>query len=235
MTTEEPVSPGREGIGAEAAAASRARKAPDAYRTISEVAEELRIPQHRLRSWETLYSGVKPFRGESGRRYYSPEHVARLRLIADLLYVQGYKGQGVLRVLRDSESPSESRPVGQSGQKHSEQKHSEQGEIAFADPVPGSPETETETESGSGEESEFLREFPRAESAWPEPERSGPQIESVAEWPEPPAETRAGPAPLPVSPPHDEIAALRAENAALYGELEEILGHLLALRKLLPG
>lgn len=79
----------------------KVRKAPDAYRTISEVAEELHIPQHRLRSWETIYPGVKPFRGESGRRYYSPEHIETLRLISDLLYVQGYKGQGVLRVLRE--------------------------------------------------------------------------------------------------------------------------------------
>ncbi|MBF0888216.1 MULTISPECIES: MerR family transcriptional regulator [Gluconobacter] len=81
--------------------AEKVRKAPDAYRTISEVAEELHIPQHRLRSWETIYPGVKPFRGESGRRYYSPEHIETLRLISDLLYVQGYKGQGVLRVLRE--------------------------------------------------------------------------------------------------------------------------------------
>lgn len=80
------------------------RKAPEAYRTISEVAEELHIPQHRLRSWETIYPGVKPFRGESGRRYYSPEHIETLRLISDLLYVQGYKGQGVLRVLRERRS-----------------------------------------------------------------------------------------------------------------------------------
>lgn len=79
----------------------KVRKAPEAYRTISEVAEELHIPQHRLRSWETIYPGVKPFRGESGRRYYSPEHIETLRLISDLLYVQGYKGQGVLRVLRE--------------------------------------------------------------------------------------------------------------------------------------
>ncbi|MFT8611121.1 MAG: MerR family transcriptional regulator, partial [Gluconobacter oxydans] len=84
-----------------ASAPEKVRKAPEAYRTISEVAEELHIPQHRLRSWETIYPGVKPFRGESGRRYYSPEHIETLRLISDLLYVQGYKGQGVLRVLRE--------------------------------------------------------------------------------------------------------------------------------------
>ena len=84
--------------------AGKIKKGPDAYRTISEVAEELHIPQHRLRSWETLYPGVKPFRGESGRRYYSPEHVETLRLISDLLYVQGYKGQGVLRVLREEKA-----------------------------------------------------------------------------------------------------------------------------------
>lgn len=79
----------------------KVQKAPDAYRTISEVAEELHIPQHRLRSWETLYPGVKPLRGESGRRYYSPDHIETLKLISDLLYVQGYKSQGVLRVLKE--------------------------------------------------------------------------------------------------------------------------------------
>ncbi|QDH16229.1 MerR family transcriptional regulator [Swingsia samuiensis] len=79
---------------------TKTSKAPDAYRTISEVADELHIPQHRLRAWETIYPGVKPFRGEGGRRYYNPEHIEKLKLISELLYTHGYKPHAVLRILK---------------------------------------------------------------------------------------------------------------------------------------
>ncbi|MFT8951908.1 MAG: MerR family transcriptional regulator [Gluconobacter sp.] len=117
--------------------AGKIKKGPDAYRTISEVAEELHIPQHRLRSWETLYPGVKPFRGESGRRYYSPEHVETLRLISDLLYVQGYKGQGVLRVLREEKARKslENRTVSPNAEENIASVHAAPAPVA--DPVLG--------------------------------------------------------------------------------------------------
>jgi DNA-binding transcriptional MerR regulator len=80
---------------------ARSKKAPNAFRTISEVADELHIPQHVLRFWETKFSQVKPLKRGGGRRYYRPEDIALLRRISDLLYVQGYTIKGVQRLLRE--------------------------------------------------------------------------------------------------------------------------------------
>ena len=80
---------------------SRSRKAPSAFRTISEVADELHIPQHVLRFWETRFPQVKPLKRGGGRRYYRPEDITLLRSIAHLLYVQGYTIKGVQRLLRE--------------------------------------------------------------------------------------------------------------------------------------
>lgn len=79
----------------------RARKAPTAFRTISEVADELHIPQHVLRFWETKFPQLAPLKRGGGRRYYRPEDVELLRRISDLLYIQGYTIKGVQRLLRD--------------------------------------------------------------------------------------------------------------------------------------
>lgn len=79
---------------------SRVRKAATAFRTISEVAEDLHIPQHVLRFWETKFPQLKPLKRGGGRRYYRPEDVALLRRIGDLLYTQGYTIKGVQRLLR---------------------------------------------------------------------------------------------------------------------------------------
>lgn len=79
----------------------RAKKAPNAYRTISEVADELHIPQHVLRFWETKFAQIKPLKRGGGRRYYRPDDIALLRRISDLLYIQGYTIKGVQRLLRD--------------------------------------------------------------------------------------------------------------------------------------
>ena len=79
----------------------RARKAPTAFRTISEVADDLRIPQHVLRFWETKFPQLKPLKRGGGRRYYRPEDIGLLRRIGDLLYTQGYTIKGVQRLLRE--------------------------------------------------------------------------------------------------------------------------------------
>ena len=79
----------------------RPKKAPNAFRTISEVADELHIPQHVLRFWETKFAQVKPLKRGGGRRYYRPEDIALLRRISDLLYTQGYTIKGVQRLLRE--------------------------------------------------------------------------------------------------------------------------------------
>jgi DNA-binding transcriptional MerR regulator len=79
----------------------RPKKAPNAFRTISEVADELHIPQHVLRFWETKFSQVKPLKRGGGRRYYRPDDISLLRRISDLLYIQGYTIKGVQRLLRE--------------------------------------------------------------------------------------------------------------------------------------
>lgn len=76
-------------------------KAPDAFRTISEVADDLDIPQHVLRFWETRFSQIKPMKRSGGRRYYRPDDVDLLRGIRRLLYGEGYTIRGVQRILRE--------------------------------------------------------------------------------------------------------------------------------------
>ena len=76
-------------------------KSPDAFRTISEAAEELDLPQHVLRFWETRFSNIKPLKRGGGRRYYRPEDVLLLRGIRHLLYDQGFTIKGVQRILKD--------------------------------------------------------------------------------------------------------------------------------------
>ncbi|MEM9999665.1 MAG: MerR family transcriptional regulator [Pseudomonadota bacterium] len=77
-------------------------KSPDAFRTISEVAEELDLPQHVLRFWETRFSQIKPLKRGGGRRYYRPTDVDLLNGIRHLLYDQGYTIKGVQKILRDN-------------------------------------------------------------------------------------------------------------------------------------
>lgn len=100
----------------------RPKKAPNAFRTISEVADELHIPQHVLRFWETKFSQVKPLKRGGGRRYYRPDDIALLRRISDLLYIQGYTIKGVQRLLRE-------------------------GGGRLSDDIPPAPEDEQETEA----------------------------------------------------------------------------------------
>jgi DNA-binding transcriptional MerR regulator len=76
-------------------------KSPDAFRTISEVADELDLPQHVLRFWETRFNQIRPLKRGGGRRYYRPDDVDLLRGIRHLLYGQGYTIKGVQRILKE--------------------------------------------------------------------------------------------------------------------------------------
>ncbi len=76
-------------------------KSPDAFRTISEVADALDLPQHVLRFWETRFPQIRPLKRAGGRRYYRPEDVERLRLIKRLLYDEGYTIKGVQKLFRE--------------------------------------------------------------------------------------------------------------------------------------
>ncbi|HKS85743.1 MAG TPA: MerR family transcriptional regulator [Pseudolabrys sp.] len=79
-------------------------KAPDAFRTISEVAEDLDLPQHVLRFWESRFHEIKPMKRGGGRRYYRPDDIDLLRGIRHLLYGEGYTIRGVQRILREQGS-----------------------------------------------------------------------------------------------------------------------------------
>ncbi|HEX4112097.1 MAG TPA: MerR family transcriptional regulator [Stellaceae bacterium] len=83
------------------ALARRAAKSAEAFRTISEVAEELEVPQHVLRFWESRFPQVRPLKRAGGRRYYRPDDVALLRRIRQCLYDQGYTIKGVQKLLRE--------------------------------------------------------------------------------------------------------------------------------------
>ena len=76
-------------------------KSDNAFRTISEVAEELHVPQHVLRFWETRFAQVKPMKRGGNRRYYRPEDVDLLRAIRGLLYEDGYTIKGVQKLFRE--------------------------------------------------------------------------------------------------------------------------------------
>lgn len=75
-------------------------KNPDAFRTISEAAEELDLPQHVLRFWETRFSQIRPMKRSGGRRYYRTQDVELLAAIRHLLYGEGYTIKGVQRILK---------------------------------------------------------------------------------------------------------------------------------------
>ena len=76
-------------------------KSPDAFKTISEVATELDLPQHVLRFWETRFAQIKPMKRGGGRRYYRPDDVELLKGIRHLLYAQGYTIKGVKKILKE--------------------------------------------------------------------------------------------------------------------------------------
>ncbi|MGH6670970.1 MAG: MerR family transcriptional regulator [Xanthobacteraceae bacterium] len=76
-------------------------KAPGAFRTISEVADGIDVPQHVLRFWESRFAQIRPMKRGGGRRFYRPEDVDLLRGVRHLLYGEGYTIRGVQRILRE--------------------------------------------------------------------------------------------------------------------------------------
>ena len=76
-------------------------KGPDAFRTISEAADELNVPQHVLRFWETKFAFIRPMKRAGGRRFYRPSDIAVLRGVRRLLHDEGYTIKGVQRLHRE--------------------------------------------------------------------------------------------------------------------------------------
>ncbi len=89
-------------------------KSADAFRTISEAAGELGLPQHVLRFWETRFSQIKPLKRGGGRRYYRPQDVLLLKGICHLLYDQGFTIKGVQRILKE-DGPRHVIAIGEAG------------------------------------------------------------------------------------------------------------------------
>lgn len=76
-------------------------KSADAFRTISEAASELALPQHVLRFWETRFPQIKPMKRAGGRRYYRPQDLQLLHGIKHLLYAEGFTIKGVQKILKE--------------------------------------------------------------------------------------------------------------------------------------
>lgn len=76
-------------------------KAAEAFRTISEVADDLEIPKHVLRFWEVKFPQIRPMKRGGGRRFYRPEDLELLRGIRHLLHAEGYTIKGVQKILRE--------------------------------------------------------------------------------------------------------------------------------------
>ena len=83
-----------------------ADKAPDAFRTISEAAEDLDLPQHVLRFWETRFTQIKPLKRGGGRRYYRPDDVEFLRGLKHLLHAEKYTIKGVQKIIKEQGAKS---------------------------------------------------------------------------------------------------------------------------------
>jgi DNA-binding transcriptional MerR regulator len=139
-----------------------AAKSAAAYRTISEVSDELDIPQHVLRFWETRFTQVKPLKRGGGRRYYRPEDIKLLRRIQKLLYEEGYTIRGVQKLLREGRiatpaGPAREEPVRRpaAADTPSEAEAPEDGERSAAGEA-------AEGEAGSGELPEPARAELRA-------------------------------------------------------------------------
>lgn len=125
-------------------------KSPDAFRTISEVADDLKVPQHVLRFWESRFTQIKPMKRAGGRRYYRPDDVDLLRGIHHLLYGEGYTIRGVQRILRDQglkfvqqvwQPDAEQPPHGQRDDDHDHADEEEDAEASEEDALPTADDT----------------------------------------------------------------------------------------------
>ena len=161
-------------------------KAPDAFRTISEVAEEINVPQHVLRFWESRFTQIRPLKRGGGRRYYRPDDVDLLRGVRHLLYGEGYTIRGVQRILRE-EGLSFVQSVWRTGAEHSAAAELEdEDEAESADDFEREGQSEADAASDDEAESEDDGEAetprrPREPSFFPGPSTTAARTEERRE------------------------------------------------------
>ncbi len=199
-------------------------KAPDAFRTISEVADDLDIPQHVLRFWETRFSQIKPMKRSGGRRYYRPDDVDLLKGIRHLLYGEGYTIRGVQRILKEQGVRSVQGLASGEAIASGTQNH----------PAEDEQERDAEIEAGDleMEEDEIEAEAPPAARAAPHraPEsRPSAHAPPVRETSPQPTASRIPPVTL-VEPGRDAASRL---SAAEHARLRTVMRDLLACRQML--
>ncbi len=110
-------------------------KSNAAFRTISEVAVELEVPQHVLRFWETKFGAIRPLKRAGGRRYYRPEDVVLLKKIRELLYRDGYTIKGVQKLLRETGGRIDENPSSPPPPPIAETSPTRQGSLPLAEPT----------------------------------------------------------------------------------------------------
>jgi len=86
-------------------------KSPQAFRTISEVSNEVNIPAHVLRFWETKFPNINPLKRSGNRRYYRPEDVKLIIKIKTLLYDNGYTVKGVQKLLKENDNKNNEKNI----------------------------------------------------------------------------------------------------------------------------
>ena len=180
-------------------------KSPDAFKTISEVADELKLPQHVLRFWETRFSQIKPMKRGGGRRYYRPDDLSLLRGIRHLLYSEGYTIKGVQRILKEQGARHVATQWLDAGDDHTVAQPNEASDVAPqaplqpAAPIPVPP---TAVMQPMGQVAEPVV-APQAPVPSPEPAQVAPQ---------PPVAVQAAPV-APAATPEVQLAAPQAQVA----------------------
>jgi DNA-binding transcriptional MerR regulator len=224
-------------------------KAPDAFRTISEVADDLDIPQHVLRFWETRFTQIKPMKRSGGRRYYRPDDVDLLRGIRRLLYGEGYTIRGVQRILKENGIKAVQGLVDGAAVPG----FAAPGEGVKPRPLAAAPGIDMAPDDEPDNEDDILEDdepeisapvvapvIPRREPAMsapeplaPAPHAEAPRVEPAFRAPSaaPPVQARPAPAPLPALPTIS--AATREARRRDIARLEAVLNDLAACRQLL--
>jgi len=188
-------------------------KAPDAFRTISEVADDLDLPQHVLRFWETRFPQIKPLKRGGGRRYYRPDDVLLLRGIRHLLYGEGYTIKGVQRILKESgvravqaawqdetaDGDAPQPPAAMAAPEQDRFEHDDFQDDRFESDEPGSDQATDAFSEAAMEEQEMARDaapsasFAAGEDEADAPDAPGPALETASPAPEPAASASAPP------------------------------------------